>query len=266
MGGNTRVSGSEFASSQQPALRFLVESALRKVISSSSSEVPRDRNGWVELLTDAIASDSDTHHESVIATMMANGVSSEELFEFYVPAVARRIGEYWVKDKASFVEVTVGAARLQALFRMRPNGTRKDFDGTIPLGEPVIMLVPDFEDHALGAFVAADQLRRHGLWVHMGIRMSREELVDLLSSRSFSLLGITSATLNALEKVTSLVDYLRTQLDSVPPIVVGGRIVKEPNRVVQRTGADFAVRSAREAVEKCGLSTVGSGLAVEGLK
>jgi len=265
MGKDSIVLGSAFSATQHPAIRFLVESALRKVMSTKEADAPRGRDEWVAYLATSLMSDSETSHRAAIASLLASGVRSEELFDTYVPAAAHRLGELWVKDKVSFVDVTVAASRLQALFRGRPDGTGRVDGGAIPLGESVLMAIPAFEDHSLGAFVAADQLRRHGLWVHMAIGLTNQEFAGLLETRRFSLLGLSAGTWNTLEKLTEVVDYLRANLQHVPPIVIGGRVVKDPAKIIERTGADFAVRTAREAVEKCGLSTVRSALTAEEL-
>jgi methanogenic corrinoid protein MtbC1 len=245
---------------QRPAIRFLVESALRRISTAPGRMPPRDRGEWVEHLARALMSEAETSHSTVIASLMANGYDSRELFDYFIPAVSRRLGELWVRDEASFVDVTVGAGRLQALFRTQSDGSLGRIDRTIPLGETFLMVVPDFEDHSLGAFVAANQLRRHGVWVHLAIGLTREELADLLASRRFAALGMSAATAGTLAKVTLLIDYLRKRLDKIPPIVVGGRAVTEREAAAERTGADFGVRTAREAVERLGLASVASAL------
>ncbi len=257
------VPGAFVSASQQPAIKFLVESALRRVKSSRELEAPRSRKAWVDHFARTLISDSETSHRSAIAALIANGVQSREVYDFYIPASARRLGELWVSDRVSFVEVTIGAARLQALFRDRPDDVAPGGHQTIPLGQTVLMAIPAFEEHSLGAFVAADQLRRHGLWVHMGIGLTAEEIGQLVEAKCFSLVGISVATPGTLEKVTEVVDYLRSNLEHVPPIVIGGRAVTDLAKVTEQTGADLAVRTAREAVEKCGLSTVGSSLLSE---
>jgi len=167
----------------------------------------------------------------------------------------------WVADRASFVDVTVGAGRLQALFRASDiKGGGRWLDRAIPLGQSVLMVLPAFEGHSLGGFIAADHLRRHGLWVRMAIALDNWELAQLLESTRFSMVGISVATWNSVENAAEIVDHLRTNVSDLPPIVIGGRVVADAEAVVQRTGADFAVRSAREAIERCGLTTVATSL------
>lgn len=264
MGRENNVLGPAGSPSNKPALRFLVESALQRVKSGREPELPRDREAWIKHLSKALVSESNTSHKTAIASLLMKGLKTEDFYEHFVPAAARYLGELWVKDEISFVDVTIGAGRLQALFRESPEPV-KGMDRAIPLGQSVLMTIPVFEDHSLGAFLAADQLRRHGVWVHMGIGLRSDELAELIATRRFAAIGLSVATIATLDKVTEMVDYLRHNVDCVPPIVVGGRVVTDPDMVTRRTGADHAVRSAREAIEKCGLATVGKALASEDL-
>lgn len=257
---------SDMSDSQRPAIRFLVESALRTVMSNASNAEPRTREEWVGRLCEALMSETDSSYSSVVAALVASGVTQQEVFQTYVPAAARYLGELWVSDKASFVDVTIGASRLQRLFRENDETFSVRWtDRSVPLGQSVLVAIPEFEQHALGAFVAADNLRRHGLWVHMGIGMTNVELTDLISANQFGMIGISVATPNAIENTTALVDYIRTHTDNTPPIVIGGQIVQDDEKLAMRTGADYAVRTAREAIEKCGLSSVAEAMPFSGI-
>lgn len=254
---NNENNGSGLSRKREPAIKFLVESALRSVLSKSQSDKPRSREEWVAHLAEAMISDSETSHHAAISSLVATGVSSEEVYQKYIPAVSRFLGEMWVSDKASFVDVTVGAARLQALFRNKAEpGESGWLSRSIPLGQSVLMIVPSFENHSLGAFVAADQFRRHGLWVHMAIGLEDAEIAALVESSGFSLLGITAATAKSVERCRNVVEYLKSQVEHCPPIAIGGFAVENTEAVEYMTGAEFAVKSVREAVERAGLSSV----------
>lgn len=251
---------------QRPAIRFLVESALRTVMSNAANQEPKTRDEWTTRLCEAVMSETESSYHAVIAALIASGATQDEVFQSYVPSASRRLGELWVSDKASFVDVTVGASRLQSLFRehKQEHSTRWN-DRSVPLGQSVLVAIPEFEQHALGAFVAADNLRRHGLWVHMSIGLTNAELSELVSQNHFAMVGISIATPNAVEKTANLVDHLRANTDHTPPIVIGGRMVEEDEGIVSRTGADFAVKTAREAIEKCGLSRVAEAIPFNGI-
>ncbi|MDT8325778.1 MAG: cobalamin B12-binding domain-containing protein [Roseovarius sp.] len=250
---------------KKSGIRFLVESALRSVaLDKQGVETPKTREAWVAHLCEALSDDSEAAHSRVIAAMMGNGISSTEIFQYYVPEAARYLGELWVQDKASFVDVTVGASRLQALFRKRKDGEMGGWlDRSIPLGQSVLMVIPEFEDHSIGAFVAADQFRRHGLWVHVAIGLEGEELVHLIDSGRFAMVGITVGSSKTLECLIELIDYLRSNIETCPPVVLGGQLVGKPSEFEKRTGADYAVRTARAAIERCGLASVAQTLSID---
>lgn len=249
---------------QQPALRSLVESALRTLASNKAGAEPKCREQWITELCEALMSDSETSHRTLIARLGATGVGAEDILQNYIPAAARRLGEMWLMDEASFVDVTVGASRLQALFRERGGReTGQWTDRSIPLGQSVLMVIPQFEQHSLGAFVTADNLRRHGLWVHMAVGLTHEEIVELLHSSRFAMVGITVGSEASIDLATGVIRHLRAHAAHVPPIVVGGQAAAGRREVERRTGADFVVQSAREAIERCGLSTIAEPLAFD---
>lgn len=242
-------------------IRFLVESALRIVSLQKSNAQPQTRQDWVEHLTEALMSEADAPHQAIIASMMSRGISSEDILQTYVPAAAHTLGELWVSDRASFVDVTVGGARLQQLFRSSAGQAPGSWPGrSIPLGQSMLMVIPEFENHSLGAFVAADSLRRHGIWMHMGIGLHRDELVATVDQSRFSAIGISLTTAETAAQTGELIKYLRDRLEHVPPVVIGGRAVEIVDCIDEETGADFAVQSAREAIEKCGLASVSVSL------
>lgn len=258
----TRPTRKDSLDPRNASLRLVVESAVRRVASERNNSQPRTRDDWIERLCDALVSESETSHQSVLGAMVSNGISQADILQNYIPDVARLLGEMWLKDKASFVDVTVGAGRLQRLYREAVGSGAGGWSSrSIPLGQSVVMVVPSFESHSLGAFAAADQLRRHGAWVHMAIGLNASELCNAVCSSRCSMIGFSAATLETLEGVTGLIGYLRETVPNLPPIVLGGRIVELANDVAQRCGADYAVTTARQALSICGLATVSTSLA-----
>ena len=87
-------------------------------------------------------------------------------------------------DTLSFSQVTIGAARLQEIVRSLGH---TDVSGsvTVPLGHRILLVIPPEEDHTLGAFVAANQFRRYGLWVHLAIRQSADEVAETVAIAGF---------------------------------------------------------------------------------
>jgi methylmalonyl-CoA mutase cobalamin-binding subunit len=116
-------------------------------------------------------------------------------------------------------------------------------------------VIPPEEDHTLGAFVAANQFRRYGLWVHLAIGQSADEVAETVAAQDFEMIGISGAGRRALDSVRKLVSTVKQRCPHCAPVVVGGNMCNLHNRVLELTGADFVTTSPRQAMGFCGLST-----------
>lgn len=245
-------------------IRFLVESALRSVASHKNHAKPASRAEWVRHLCDALIAGSDTAYRSVISDLVLNGFEPDEIYQSIIPDAARNLGEMWLFDEATFVEVTTGASRLQSLLReKKTNDNAGWMNRSIPLGQSILLVIPQFEDHSLGAFVAADQFRRHGIWVHLGIGMDTPEVVDLVARGRFAMVGFTLSTGKNLDKMKTMMSSIRKTVDECPPLIIGGNVVEQVPTVADQTGATYVVSSVREAIERCNLASVAEPVSSE---
>ncbi|MEI4231548.1 hypothetical protein [Roseovarius sp. D22-M7] len=262
---DTRQAGTGNGSYEEDdGIRFLVESALRSVATHKHHEKPASRAEWVQHLCDALVAESDTAYRAVISDMVLSGFEPEDLYQSVIPDAARHLGEMWLYDEATFVEVTTGASRLQSLIRERKVGDNgPGMDRSVPLGQSILLVIPQFEDHSLGAFVAADQFRRHGVWVNLAIGLETDEVVNLVAGGRFSMVGFTLSTGNALDRMTDLVTDIRDSVKECPPLIIGGSVVDQESAVADRTGATYAVQSVREAIERCRLVSVAEPVSSE---
>ncbi|MEM1361710.1 MAG: cobalamin-dependent protein [Pseudomonadota bacterium] len=244
-------------------IRYIVESALRQLATDRFGEKPKTRHQWIERLVESLVSEAEAPYKNVIDELTATGITSQELVQSVVPEASRLLGEYWVCDKLSFVDVTLAAGRLQRLVREEDHasGSTNWLARTTPLGQSILMVIPQFEDHSLGAFVAADGFRRHGIWVHMAIGLDANELISTIRSHHLAMIGMSLSMREHIYKTVALIDTLRASELRLPPIVVGGRLVGMVPQLEVQLGADFTATSPREAIEKCGLSSVASALA-----
>lgn len=258
MGEETRGAHLDRSKPPKPAIRALVEAALKSLITEDRRVGPQGREEWIRQLGRAVMWGVEIEHHKILASLMANGVSAEELCQGYIPETARYLGETWISDEASFVDVTTGASRLQALLRVHEDepDARHVLSRHRPPGPSALMVVPPFEQHSLGAFVAAYGLRRLGIGVRMAIDTDEDEIAELIAANRFSMVGITTATWKSVEKAGCFIEYLRSNVERLPPVVIGGRVVEERAKIERRSGADLAIKSVREAVERCKLTAV----------
>lgn len=232
------------------ALKALSVLALQKKDAGGGAALSESER--IQEICDAIINPDDKRRYVVVSKLIASGVSSEEIVERYVPLAAMRLGEAWVDGTRTFSQVTIGAARLQETVRVL--GERKcKVTATVPLGHRVLMVIPEHEDHTLGAFIAAGQLRRYGLWVYLAIGQSEDEVATAVSSHAFGMIGISGAGRKALEPIKRLVDKLKQAQQPIAPVVIGGNICNLGLDLCSATGADFATTSPRRALDLCGL-------------
>lgn len=245
-------------------LQVLVESALRRVASKTRQPRPETRADWIDRICVRLMEESDAGAQALVPDLIANGFGAEEIYQSLIPDAARRLGDMWLRDEAGFVDVTVAASRLQALLREAGEGAGNTAPGqAIPMGQAVLMVVPDFEGHTLGAFVAADQFRRHGIWVHMAIGLKPQEVAEMVAGGRFSMVAVTVSMAKSLEKLAHLIQVIRDGTAQCPPVVLGGSVVTEVAGIERRTGADHAAKSVREAIERSGLVSVAETLLVD---
>ncbi|NHB76969.1 cobalamin B12-binding domain-containing protein [Rhodobacter calidifons] len=157
----------------------------------------------------------------------------------YVPEAARLLGEQWEADEISFVDVTIRAERLHEIVRR----VDEDFDVVRPATDlTALVLVAEAEQHTLGAFVLALQLRAAGFGVVVRVAPVASELTQLLSASRFDLALVSLGCTAAMESGMALIRTLRLLSREDICIFVGGAIPVPDDRLLQDSGADRVVR------------------------
>jgi MerR family transcriptional regulator, light-induced transcriptional regulator len=223
--------------------------ARRALCELAESRRPTELDPLKNLCRSYVDPDDRARH-AVVARLIAQGVTSEELVERYIPKVARMLGEGWVDDTLTFSQVTLGAARLQETVRAFSHRPRAG--AVIPLGHRMLLVIPEQEDHSLGAFVAAGQFRKYGIWVQLSIGKNCDEVAEAVRAEKYDLVGVTGAGRRSLAPIREIVTRLRGT-DGTPPIVVGGNVCNIGVDVCASTGADLATTRPRTALDFCGL-------------
>ena len=153
----------------QERIETLVQpgSARRNVAAAIVHDVPRhiEQTLFDELRTGALSDNPDDCLRAAKAAV-AKGTRPEDIADFYVPALAREMGDQWCKDQLSFAGVTIGTSRLQAVLRaLGPNWSGDNVSG--PNGPSILLIVGQEVYHTLGAIVLSGQLRRKGFSVKL---------------------------------------------------------------------------------------------------
>ncbi|RBO55190.1 hypothetical protein DSD19_00100 [Rhodovulum sp. BSW8] len=187
-----------------------------------------------------------------LATLRRHGISATAIVDGYIPAAARELGDRWCRDELSFADVTIGAARLQAM--LRELGAANACDMLAASDAPnIMMIVPHDEFHTLGGMTAANQMRRMGASVCLALGQTEDEILQKAMARQFDLVAISVSCRQKLDSTRRLVNGLRRALGSGVPIVIGGRVADGAEDICALTGADAATSDAHEALRLCGM-------------
>lgn len=199
----------------------------------------------IERLCDALVSDDPESAQMLIAQAQRGGAAPDTLYLGYVAGAARRLGERWVNDTASFVDVTVGLGRLHGILR--------DLGPAFFSSEPVELIGLDAlfaaapgETHILGVVMATDFFRRRGWHVDIDTSPAPGALVAAASRRHYAVIGLSASSRRMIESLASTVRELRP-VSNGALIVIGGHINDLEPDIVRLTGADATARDAPSA-------------------
>jgi MerR family transcriptional regulator, light-induced transcriptional regulator len=216
------------------------------------SAEPRLRPSVLAAFRVALVDEDPTRLDLFLRDLVRQKVSASAVADLYIPAMARTLGEDWLEDRATFLDVTLAASRMQAMLRAIGMAWTAD-NGSAPNTCSLLLVVPQHEQHSLGAMVLLGQLRRIGISVRLLIAPSEKELRSVLSAVSFSGVLISVAGTERLAEIPQLVAQVRAVRRVGLPIVVGGQVVRCDKDVLASTGADAVARNLSEALCACGI-------------
>ena len=236
--------------SESLAARALSMVALR---ASEGREAP-DRP-WIGRLVEASMAAQATSMAAVAEQMRLARVPADTIVDALIPAAMREVGAHWTNDTAGFARVTVAASRLQSLMRdhSRAHMTMPYANSRI-LPQAVLVVVPEREQHTIGAMAIASQLGRAGLEPVLCLGESRARLRARLQSERFAAVCLSLSRRETLESARDLVDTIRRWCGYPIRVMIGGAALSAADHVGVRTGADAITNDLQEALRLCGLT------------
>lgn len=233
-------------------------SVVREVLSVLSSELrliypdlpARALVRYLDEMQVALAQPNSKAIDDLLNAMRRAGIRDADIADFYIPVVARRLGENWSSDEMSFTQVTVGTANLQKMLRKLDSSwcmpERAPF-GT--LGE-ICIIVPDGVQHSLGASILAGQMRRAGYDVHLGCNLPLDGIAQFVSSPATVGIMLSASGWEPLDFLKTVVKKIRAG-NPWAPVLVGGNVLEREEDVSALIGADHAMNDWQAALSFC---------------
>lgn len=235
---------------QDVALRVsgLAIEVVAKLVAGSAPAERRPREVIVDKLFAAVVSDDAGAFSALRPELRRARITAPMLADIYIPEVARKLGQCWEDDSLSFAAVSIGTARLQAILREVGASWWAD-ERAESASTTVLVIIPEGEQHTLGAMVLISQLRRKGVSVCLRFDPGGDELQSLLKGRLFDGVMITLSSSQKAPTVARLVQRIRHSAPRPLVVVLGGSAVQEPSRMSQVTGVDLATNDLESALK-----------------
>ncbi|MGR3502049.1 cobalamin B12-binding domain-containing protein [Pseudaestuariivita sp.] len=224
-----------WAPAPRPGVSALAAQALSVVRPKAKSQSRGIDQDIVDDLRRMVLASPTLAAEEIVSTLRDAGISDASIVDDFIPTVARTLGDCWLSDELPFAQVSIGAARLQGLLPLLDDSASPH--AAAPCGV-ALLLVTEADDHTLGAFVLAHQLRRVGIDIHVVVGARPDEVASLVQQGGFDVVMISCSQASALETIEELVDKVRQSCDAVPPILLGGGGVSGIEGLEQKTGVD----------------------------
>lgn len=184
-----------------------------------------------------------------IDALRADGLSIEAVMLQLMAPAARRLGDLWLDDRLSFLDVTAGLGRLQGVMR----ALGPDFDGDVPgqiHGKKILLAPVSGEQHVFGLSVVAAFFRRAGWDVTFEPRIAFDDLLILVRAERFTAIGLSVANDKFLPALPAQVQALRrASLNGDVTLLAGGPAFLLDPELHRTVGVDAVASDATEAVQ-----------------
>jgi MerR family transcriptional regulator, light-induced transcriptional regulator len=183
-----------------------------------------------------------------VQRQLDDGMLIEDVFLKVMAPAARYLGERWVHDTCSFVEVTLGVARMHRLLR-EFNGVPEHLWSSAGVGHTALLLPTPGEQHTFGLRLVQEFMLREG-WSVINHPVEKvHDLKKVLQTQHFDIAGLSLSGETLLDSLTSAIRMIRKE--SINPsikVIVGGHIFIERPELLKLCGADATSEDAPSAV------------------
>lgn len=180
-------------------------------------------------------------------TLMAGGLTLEEVYVDLLIPTARRLGDDWNEDAISFTDVTVGLSRLQQVVRA--------LGRSLPPRDPeagarsAYFMPSPGEQHVFGLLLVEDEFRRAGWRTRLDADAALGDAVCAVGRDWFDLAGVSATSDTPVESIRAAVAAVRKgSLNPHLYVLVGGRLFIDSPELAAEVGADAAADTAAQAL------------------
>jgi MerR family transcriptional regulator, light-induced transcriptional regulator len=185
--------------------------------------------------------------QTYVAALRERGTPVETLYLDLLAPAARHLGELWCADACDFSTVTVGLGRLQQVMHELSPAFAGELEHREHGRRALLVPVPG-EQHTFGLLMVVEFFRRAGWDVWSGSRGTSYDLVRLVRSEWFAVVGLSVGSETRIDALaTGIRAIRRASVNRDIGILVGGPIFIAHPELVARVGADATAMDGGQA-------------------
>ncbi len=196
--------------------------------------------------------------EDLHGEMRRRQVSAEDITDIYLPRAITTIGTAWHGDEMDVLSASIAFGRLQTLLRELGRAWNSDAIGRATDAR-VLLMLPEGEQHTLGAMLAVYHLRRIGVSVKVELSPAVAVMQEHISRNQFHAVFVSVSNVSAITSCEQLIRDVRRCCSAPIPVVLGGGLVSaaiadnDLRRIAEMTGADVVTNDIGVALGSCSI-------------
>lgn len=210
----------------------------------------------VESFAELTIRDDPRAASDLVRKMLDRGIAFETILMDLLAPAARVLGDKWVADKCTFVDVTIGVARMHRILR-EFNGIPERLWNSSGSGHRCLLMPVPGEQHTFGIRMVEEFLMRDGWEVDNRFPATDQDLVKTVSHETYDFVGFSLMGETLIKPLIESIRLVRAKsLNRHVRVMVGGVVFAEQPELRDLCGADAyaadavsAVRLANEWVE-----------------
>ncbi|MGL4321557.1 MAG: hypothetical protein ACRCS3_11895 [Paracoccaceae bacterium] len=254
--GQSSESGRQFLRASNGGVAAFASDVVARLVKGEISMTLPLREDLIDRFMHAIVNTDMTDFEAFKPELRRARISPAVFSDRYLPEIARKLGTAWEEDRLSFAEVTMGASRLQAILRQIGAGLSADDGLSDHAHSTVLLIVPQGQQHTLGAFVLLGQLRRRGISVCLRVSPTEDDLRALIGQRSFDGVMVSLALPEYIDATCAMLRTLKQLTAGQLRVALGGAALTLASITVPEDCADIVTNDLPTAIAALSLATV----------
>ncbi len=228
----------------------LARQVLREMCERSRRSRDAHLSACAVWLADAVCASAEDYDPAALReSLHEKRISTDDLLLVCAPDAAALLGDRWFDSQTSFVDVTIGCARLLCL--CREAGSSAWLQPEEPPLMRFLLCTPEGETHLLGPFVLGYSLRRAGYSVRMMSGLDVERICAEVESDDFDAVLLNCGSLDSLAFLKDAIKRLWAGKKR-PVLALGGAVLKVQKIDRHEAGVDLVTNDIDDVLRLLG--------------